>query len=76
MWYMAVVEVGVCFKKGVGTYLSHVAFGCSDRSEMLTMMKEQTHSSALITNGLTRNDGRGVRTQLTSVIVDYFNFVL
>lgn len=25
MWYMAVVEVGVCFKKGVGTYLSHAA---------------------------------------------------
>lgn len=48
----------------------------SERSALPTMMKYQTHSSTLITNGLTGNDDGGVWAQSSSVIIDYFNIVV
>ena len=44
----------------------------SERSAPHAMMKYQTHSCTLITNGLTGNDDNGVWVQSSSLIVDYF----
>lgn len=44
----------------------------SDRSAPLIMMKYQTHSCTLITNGLTGNDDGGVWVHSSSLIMDYF----
>lgn len=44
----------------------------TDHSALLAMMKYQTHSSTLITNGLTGNDDGAAWVQSSALMTDYF----
>lgn len=77
VFLFSILCVFVCMKKGHEDVVQSCGLLLqSDRSALLAMMEYQTHSSTLITNGLTGNDDGRLLVQSSSVIIDYFNIVV